>query len=611
MKTAMLTLLAFAPGLVAGQGHSVNEWAFEQESWHNASGFHTAPYAERKEFQSFAKMPAGLGQFYLGTGRFAALSKLDGSVVVDGGVGCTALLTVKLAYADLPHNVSAPCTKDICNKAALADRTRTMLAIDGSTGDQAAFAAVHRQDRCVRAREGQRERTAGVPTDFCIGIGYDGLKDAAETAPYTESVNLMPTATAASLNYDTPLYFKATTDNLRRFFVRYELSFPTGTGCSATVSLGWTARTGMPEERHCVAKQDTRDFLARAGEGDAMHGNQTSASARLPRLAADTHVAKTVVIPSSGATYMTLGRAPQVDLTCLDTYFTPYQVSPDAACKKTQYGRHFEGQPEAVGGTPTLNSVSVWELHACSVFTDRTAVDFREAGAIRMHEDYFRCCPQATEEKCNRQNAQARGVENPCVWVGAENSCLPTFEAREVNVEAASGKQYTTTLSSFRANRADSTYYPTDEGMWSGQEADNNRLWVMKIENKQAAGCPQLATVSYVSAPTSGICEPSTRKMCDASFEECTFEQSPWSIFLDEAPKFFNANHTGDKHYRTCNCLKRKEVCYRKGGCLATKKYELILQNCDEVGCGNWCDSAATAQISFVAVIVAALALAM
>ena len=99
--------------------------------------------------------------------------------------------------------------------------------------------------------------------------------------------------------------------------------------------------------------------------------------------------------------------------------------------------------------------------------------------------------------------------------------------------------------------------------------------------------------------------------LCDATELACSKAQpADYPRYWEQvAPKSEVLELFAEDKYQTCNCLKQKEICYRKNGCLSTKKYELILQNCVEAGCGTVCNSAGVVHLSVTVALIALLAI--
>ena len=100
--------------------------------------------------------------------------------------------------------------------------------------------------------------------------------------------------------------------------------------------------------------------------------------------------------------------------------------------------------------------------------------------------------------------------------------------------------------------------------------------------------------------------------LCDGVEETC------FATDLYKYPRYWRQNEPDatlkdvleKSEYKTCNCLKQKEICYRKNGCLSSKRYELILQNCLEAGCGDFCNSSGSVMgLNLAALLVAVIAL--
>ena len=90
-----------------------------------------------------------------------------------------------------------------------------------------------------------------------------------------------------------------------------------------------------------------------------------------------------------------------------------------------------------------------------------------------------------------------------------------------------------------------------------------------------------------------------TQQTCEAQTNMClATDPAEYPRFWNLAADTFEVREDLNENYKVCNCLKEKEVCYRGGGCMSTKRYQLILQNCLEAGCGNYCNSGGQIAVS-------------
>jgi len=293
--------------------------------------------------------------------------------------------------------------------------------------------------------------------------------------------------------------------------------------------------------------------------------------------------------------YWNLGASPQIDFSCLMVWLTAAGKADQPECQAVQ---------KDVGS----DAKGDWSFNLIEV-SDCGIAPYPESD----------CCAMRKEE-CSLPNSVGK---NLCWWNAQEKQCYETpkqkIDLRTRGQGSNDNLDSTTMMHSVISNEvngAQSSWVTDIAAIQRGIQGYNRKRWFFELEmnDKPATGrCEWSATVSFASHTTGGVCEPTTRSRCDTQADACFANNYPvtaWPRFWRhyETPTKIVADHS-EALYKQCNCLKQKEVCYRQGGCYTTKKYQMILENCNDIGCGNWCNSAGAAQWSFAALLVAALAL--
>jgi len=185
-------------------------------------------------------------------------------------------------------------------------------------------------------------------------------------------------------------------------------------------------------------------------------------------------------------------------------------------------------------------------------------------------------------------------------------------------------------FASYAVNGPKSSYVVQDTELLGGWTGATNRRWFLRLKNNYGSSadvCPITITASFRSNTNGGTCEPGSRQQCDETEVKCMHNRhsAVADIVNSVDPKFVqywhpfktgdhehpgNHKHLVDKNYQVCNCLKEKEICLRKTGCVSTKRYQLVLQNCYESGCGNFCNPASALRAGLGSLLAAAAALA-
>eukprot|EP01061_Rhynchopus_euleeides_P031975 TRINITY_DN529_c0_g1_i1.p1 TRINITY_DN529_c0_g1~~TRINITY_DN529_c0_g1_i1.p1 ORF type:complete len:537 (+),score=200.54 TRINITY_DN529_c0_g1_i1:55-1665(+) len=450
--------------------------------------------------------------------------------------------------------------------------------------------------------------TTTPDTAQCVSKTREAIADCVSVST-VQPTSVAGTPLAATTWFYSPLGttldYKGHGTDKYQWFLEYILDADiTTAGCSLTAN----GKAYAPEEGFCVAPVDTE------WKSDSV--TYFASGAELPRHIGDNYLISTKAVggdlengslsttdPSVTFGYWDLGLGPRIELSCLRVYTTPSQVA-GSGCEALQ-----TGYGAAAGGS----SPSLWG------FDLMVAPDCRNPAGSEF------CCALSTKDSCQTQT-DSNGVG--CVWVDfgiaqVEDSprqaeCYSANDVRYIDLKDSgvigkTGEQFV--FDSDRANTPDSSLITRPHEKDLGWNTVQNNRWLLRYQNKDTAPsttCPAAVTVSTISHTTGGICEPSARALCDATEAKCG------SANQTLYPRYWRQNDLVSEvsgilakdEYLTCNCLKQKEICYRKNGCLSTKKYELILQNCLEAGCGNYCNSpAAQVGVSMVALLFAFAAL--
>ena len=288
---------------------------------------------------------------------------------------------------------------------------------------------------------------------------------------------------------------------------------------------------------------------------------------------------------------MDLGGGPILDIECLYVHTTPLVSSTRCAA----------GQ---VGHAALNFRVNIIEMYGCNAFTfspnnDQILGVGLLGENVQERAQYSRCCPMTNATSCSsvqfsrvRENSFQRENIHACRWINEE--CLPTYSMTTTDVTPVVGTREKISLQSHAVHIARSTVISDKRLMEARYQGVSARRWFLQVINEQIQGsptgmCDQVVTTSFISTTTGGLCEPSGRQMCETRAAQCRTSPAPRDNAMWFAAKADNNSTWPLEKFSTCNCLKEKEVCYRKSGCLATKRYQLILQNCLEAGCGDFC----------------------
>eukprot|EP01061_Rhynchopus_euleeides_P031976 TRINITY_DN529_c0_g2_i1.p1 TRINITY_DN529_c0_g2~~TRINITY_DN529_c0_g2_i1.p1 ORF type:complete len:550 (+),score=236.57 TRINITY_DN529_c0_g2_i1:80-1651(+) len=509
----------------------------------------TAAMLANVQYTHTKNVVAGVSQFYLGIGRYAKVN----SLTIPAGA------TVQVGYESIVGEtvIDVNCTATRCTN-------QETFSINNPRNAQATCKV--------------KDSTELPITDVsCVLIMGDGNLQVSNDI--TEAVTP-----------ETPYYFKSTGFEKRHFFIQIN--------ATAAGTLLFNARVKSPEDLYCVEKTDIEAFYE--GEqypqpSDSLVRTSTSVPAVSPNVS---------VMNNYRA--FDLGISSAIELGCLHVFTTPLvNLSTVAECKKSEYGTDFA--EDLV--TNTLLTVSLRDTYPCTIHTNTTS----DLDAYLLPVGLFgdtetqrsllnTCCKKYTAVDCQAVNLQ---MSDTCLWNHQDEVCYPNYHSTSRDLKRFVGlnTSHTRTFQALRANTPKSSLVADRDIVVRQYQVQNERKWHLIVENPLTEGCSQAVDVSFTKTNTGGICEPSARKMCDMREQQCIKSQginqaSPWPVFWDFSNK-------DDDEYKTCNCLKQKEVCYRKNGCLSTKKYELILQNCLEAGCQNYCNSGAPLQLSMAALLLA------
>eukprot|EP01064_Diplonema_japonicum_P011681 TRINITY_DN1911_c0_g4_i1.p1 TRINITY_DN1911_c0_g4~~TRINITY_DN1911_c0_g4_i1.p1 ORF type:complete len:508 (+),score=144.75 TRINITY_DN1911_c0_g4_i1:40-1524(+) len=426
-----------------------------------------------------------------------------------------------------------------------------------------------------------------------------------------ESDNL----SAASISATTPYYFKSHGTPDRTFSMAYTV---TSVG---TCSLAFNARVKRPEDLHCI---NDADLLQEMQGGGHIPGQSDEG---FPRHHQRLYSRETTTVPSNSSSsslvaedadtsivYFGLGIGPMLEMSCLHAFTTPsqyYAAGVNDVCRAQMTGT------DAVHASVQHN-VYIKEGYDCNAFTDATRGNTLAVGLFGNDETeravYGTCCSMTNASTCNSVWTLVSGTNTrACFWVEAEGTCYPEYSSTLVDMQGLVGLNDTLNIASSEVHKPKSTYVTDPDLLADAYQGVTARRWWLVVQNTVAVAAPlecgTTVTVSYISTTTGGQCEPSSRNLCDNTMATCmalpTVETTTpvyWEAAIPAADAIRN-----DK-FHTCNCLKQKEVCYRKGGCISTKKYQLILQNCLDQGCGDYCNSGAGLVASLAMTIFAVLA---
>eukprot|EP00754_Rhynchopus_humris_P011294 Rhum_TRINITY_DN14226_c13_g32::Rhum_TRINITY_DN14226_c13_g32_i1::g.75953::m.75953 len=539
---------------------------------------------------------------YLGIGRLAKVNH----VVTNLACGATAQISIGYqawsnnAYVLDVHGQRMGKNKNMtaeeaCNVPEYCVAGRTFV-IENPYGEKIT---------CVK-------KTAN-PSDGCTSVLGNGEMFLVSGVP-----------TTLNWNSGVPFYAKSHGEQQYKFFIVVTVSRNSACTPAQNNNLFVNARAKNPEDNSCVAPQDP--FSSIEEKNPIQYSTPEAAQIRQPNRG---FVRETVQIQSLGKLGLPnatnyhafdLGTSPAIELGCVHVHMTATHRRPE--CSGYQYGSDMRSPTP---GRQFQGRVSLVETYPCNVHTSSEfgTSDGRDfilppglfgADEVSRYR-YTSCCSQTTAATCHSvgpKDQSAATRDQFCIW-SESAGCLPLFSSSKKTLDGFVGlgqKDSKTTFLSSKVNVPKSSLIATHRYLDQGFQVVNDRKWLLvvdtptrEVSEATLPTCMISATVSYTKSNTGGICEPSTRRMCDARETSCSLKTDTTSLAV------WWWGERGDDEFHTCNCLKQKEVCYRKNGCLSTKKYELILQNCLEAGCGTVCNSAGVVHLSVTVALIALLAI--
>eukprot|EP00756_Hemistasia_phaeocysticola_P015375 Hpha_TRINITY_DN15409_c0_g6::TRINITY_DN15409_c0_g6_i1::g.176007::m.176007 len=448
-----------------------------------------------------------------------------------------------------------------------------------------------------------------------------------------------------------PFFFKSHGCGLAHFF--FETRVNASAECRYRTDVSFTAKASRPESGYCFKPEDTvQEFKGGENEGAREAGrwlnreNLTSKdynfdlpAALQPNLPRSANLKYEIdnVLVSSGKSYAwVVGDGPTVDIDCLHLHSTAVMFDQVAHSKTYDHNGYvnyrcydslFGANGVANTNPDTHPNSNGWkyefdEHHAvttrqetyglhlietvqCSAATDPTITgDISNYLKISRFSDagydaalWTTCCQQTTQDACGDIES---GDVKQCIWVNKNyldttGQCLPAVSSTAVDLKRQVGVNKPFSYLSSIAAQPLSAYILqrelNDAGLFG-----LNRQWVLQYANNygtKAQPCTQCVTIGFKSNTHGGVCEPAGKQFCEAQMDKCVVtprDQWPgfWALKNGQTD-LTTLSSEDDGRYRICNCLKQKENCYRNVGCTSTKRYQLILQNCYEVGCGNTC----------------------
>lgn len=431
-----------------------------------------------------------------------------------------------------------------------------------------------------------------------------------------------------------------------------------------SASLSFTARVEDPTDYFCFTKDDTRmPYSHRDPVEDPFLDdtpNKDDAETEIPRHAGFQYMVDRPRVISSASgndsfylgvnyRYWDLGTGPQVDVNCVNVWATTTDVpySSTAACTNSQYGWDQMGWNNKVAllgnlsnqqaANLTVDVLDVFDCNAYTMWTDDKYANVKyHNNPTNITDPYYTrnlCCYQTNARTCAGQRFghdvghgwddwDERVGQPACFWNPQNEMCYPLDTLAIRSLKETVGSKETYTLQSGHVHLPRSSYVVQRGELMGGHTGNTMRRWFLRVGNhmrmnewsmRDKVTCPLSVLVSYKSNTHGGTCEPSGRNMCDRQADECTKKYGWavrnafqfWKMGDDQGAAVFENN---EKRYNGCNCLKEKEICYRNVGCTSTKKYQLILQNCYDQQCGDYCNSAGSARAALFMVVSAVAA---
>eukprot|EP01059_Diplonema_ambulator_P021015 TRINITY_DN349_c0_g2_i1.p1 TRINITY_DN349_c0_g2~~TRINITY_DN349_c0_g2_i1.p1 ORF type:complete len:514 (+),score=161.68 TRINITY_DN349_c0_g2_i1:44-1585(+) len=424
-----------------------------------------------------------------------------------------------------------------------------------------------------------------------------GMCSCLEQTNSSACVNMTSSSIVQSdaISPSTHMQFFAHGRSAYSYFMAITVSGFSLTCTSAAITVTANVSVTNVNGPNCVRPVDTQHQLQKEGALDFF--NAEAATPYHPGKVYEL-TTRTATSPSAESTsniiYYNLGAAPQIEMSCLHVHVTPSEASQSAGCPSIQLLTY--------GSMPSTNDVTVDLLGVfeCSI----------NGFNAMMPDEYAMCCG------ANKTTCLAGVATGACLWDEGAEACYTTWSMHTTSMVSVVDAEGTYVFASNRVHGPQSSYVSNVESLNDWPFSVWNRRWLLAITNKMSptgtGSCDISVSTSFVSVTTGGLCEPSSRQQCDATMDACLVTEPMdqpryWKQYEVNVTELTFNTTVKEEKYGTCNCLKQKEVCYRKGGCTSTKKYQLILQNCLDQGCGNYCNSGAGVVASLVMSVLAVL----
>lgn len=447
-------------------------------------------------------------------------------------------------------------------------------------------------------------------------------------------------------------YFKAHGNALAHFFLEYRVVAPVGctwvpevsfSGMASRPESGYCFKPEDTKLGYKDMKTDTRvngKWLDRENKTstDYNFDFDAAAMAAMPRSANLKYEMENVLV-STGKTYAWLvGDGPTTDLDCVHIHSTAavwdqlvnsktydHNGYLNFQCYDSLFGHH---------GVPNLPPHAAMASDPGNEFDEHRLTGMRQetyglslietlqcGGGVMESEaeilNYLKqsrfnaegyevnlwstCCGKIVKDSC--EGVVGAGGMHQCVWVDNTNkigSCLPMVTSTAVNLKRQVGINKKFSYLSSVASMPLSAYV-MQEDVNDERLYGLGRRWVLQYKNNYGSTttvppepCTQSVTIGFKSNVHGGVCEPAGREFCNAQMDQCVYmgpdstKAYTWALKEGQVDTASMSAVDADR-YSICSCLKQKENCYRNVGCTSTKAYQLILQNCYHVGCGNTC----------------------
>jgi len=446
-------------------------------------------------------------------------------------------------------------------------------------------------------------------------------------------------------------YFKAHGNGLAHFFLEYRVV--AAPGCTWVPEVSFSGMASRPESGYCFKPEDTDLGYKGAHPVDPRANfkfnreNKTSTDynfdfdaasmAAMPR-SANLKYAMDNVLVSTGQTYAWLvGDGPTADLDCVHIHSTAavwdelvhsktydHNGYLNFWCYDSLFGHH--GVPNSlphpemqsdppnefdehrlVGDRQETYGLHLIETLQCGGGTVRDEAPILEYLKLSRFTEYSEnqwstCCEKTVEKECE---AVVAGGVSQCVWVNKNygdetGNCLPMVTSTAVNLKRQVGINKKFSYLSSVASMPLSAYV-MQQDLNDDVLYGLGRRWVLQYKNNYGSTatvppepCTQSVTIGFKSNVHGGVCEPAGKDFCNAQMDKCVYmgpdstKAHTWYLKGGQVDTT-DISGADQERFNTCSCLKQKENCYRNVGCTSTKAYQLILQNCYEVGCGNTC----------------------